>query len=426
MTDTASAAEGRLNVASSVDVGALLNELRRTVNGEVRFRPGDRALYSGTGSNYRQLPIGVVVPRTIDDVVATIAACRTHGAPVLSRGGGTSLAGQCCNVAVILDFSKYLNRIIEIDPVHKLARVEPGVVLDRLREAAEEHRLTFGPDPSTHDHCTLGGMIGNNSCGVRSVMSQFYGPGPRTSDNVHELEVLTYRGERMRVGEGGGGIPPRNSRTQLTGARRSLRRPVRERYPDIPRRVSGYNLDDLLPETWFPCRACAVGHRRNLRNGARGDRAPDRQPSLPHPARCWLRGCTNGRRPRARRAGAPTARPRGRRRAPDRGHDDAREAPARPLASCPTAAAGCSSRLGGETKEEADDKARAVQRDLERAGGGLRGVKIYDDEQSEQHVWGVREAGLGATRSCPASRTPTRAGRTRPSRRSGSASTCAR
>src|SRR3954469_3425732 len=183
-------------------------DLRAAAEGEVRFSHGDRALYSATGSNYRQVPIGVVIPRTVDDVVAAIAVCRAHGAPVVSRGGGTSLAGQCINVAVVLDFSKYLNRVLEIDPVRKLARVAPGAILDDLRKQAEARAgLTFGPDPSTHTHCTLGGMIGANSCGVLSVMAQFYGPGPRTSDNVHELEVLTYRGDRYRVGPGGEGLP---------------------------------------------------------------------------------------------------------------------------------------------------------------------------------------------------------------------------
>src|SRR5438067_3862657 len=174
-----------------VDVRSLEHELRRSVEGEVRFRPGDCALYSTGGSNYRQLPIGVVIPRTVDDVVETVRVCREHRAPLLSRGGGTSLAGQCCNVAVVVDFSKHLNRILEIDPAAKLARVQPGLILDHLRDPAEQqHQLTFGPDPSTHDHCTFGGMIGNNSCGVRSVMAQFDGPGPRMSHNVYELDVL--------------------------------------------------------------------------------------------------------------------------------------------------------------------------------------------------------------------------------------------
>src|SRR6476660_3010978 len=123
--------------------------LRRALAGEVHFDDGHRALYATDASNYRQPPIGVVVPRTSDDVLATVALCRAYGAPLLNRGGGTSLAGQCCNAAVILDFSKYLNQVLEIDPDRKLARVQPGVVLDDLRAAAERHHLTFGPDPAT-------------------------------------------------------------------------------------------------------------------------------------------------------------------------------------------------------------------------------------------------------------------------------------
>src|SRR4051812_6428380 len=138
-------------------------ELRRTVAGEVRFDPGSRALYATDGSNYRQVPIGVVVPRSLDDVEAAVAAARKFGAPVLSRGGGTSLGGQCCNVAVVMDFSKYLHRVLRIDADRRLGTVQPGCVLDDLRGAANRHGLTFGPDPSTHNHCTLGGMLGNDS-----------------------------------------------------------------------------------------------------------------------------------------------------------------------------------------------------------------------------------------------------------------------
>src|SRR5205823_13783707 len=134
----------------------------------------------------RQVPSGVVIPRTLGDVEATMAACRSHGAPVLSRGGGTSLAGQCCNVAVVIDWSKYLHGVVALDADARRARVQPGCVLDDLRGRAGRHQLTFGPDPSTHNHCTLGGMIGNNSCGVHSVMAG------RTSDNVLSLDVLTY------------------------------------------------------------------------------------------------------------------------------------------------------------------------------------------------------------------------------------------
>jgi FAD/FMN-containing dehydrogenase/Fe-S oxidoreductase len=228
----------------------------------VRFDDGSRALYATDASNYRQVPIGVVIPRTVDDVVAALAVCRGFDAPVLSRGGGTSLAGQCCNVAVVLDFSKHLNRILDLDPQARRARVEPGLVLDDLRDAAEEHHLTFGPDPATHTHCTLGGMIGNNSCGVHSVMAG------KTVDNVEELEILTYEGLRLRVGATSEDeleriIRSGGRRGEIYARLRALRDRyadlIRERYPDIPRRVSGYNLDALLPENGFHVARALVG-----------------------------------------------------------------------------------------------------------------------------------------------------------------------
>src|ERR1043165_9822899 len=157
--------------SAKIDAEALAVALRHRVHGEVRFDNGSRALYATDASNYRQVPIGVVVPRNNDDVIAAVATAREFGAPLLCRGGGTSLAGQCCNVAVVLDFSKYMSEILEIDPARRLAVVQPGVVLDKLRNAAEKYKLTFAPDPATHDRCTLGGMIGNNSCGVHSVMA---------------------------------------------------------------------------------------------------------------------------------------------------------------------------------------------------------------------------------------------------------------
>ena len=125
----------------------------------------------------------------------TVALCREFGAPLLCRGGGTSLAGQCCNVAVVLDFSKYMARILEIDPARRIARVQPGVVLDHLRAAAEKHHLTFAPDPATHDRCTLGGMIGNNSCGVHSVMAG------KTDDNIEAARNPYLRWHAHGVGE---------------------------------------------------------------------------------------------------------------------------------------------------------------------------------------------------------------------------------
>src|ERR1700746_2605819 len=147
---------------------------------------GFRAMYAADSSNYRQLPIGVVLPRDAADVEAVLAACRASGGAVLARGAGTSLAGQCANVAVIFDFSKYMNRLGAIDAEARLATVEPGIVLDRLREAAEKHHLTYAPDPATHSRCTLGGMIGNNSCGVHGLL------GGKTVDNVETLDIFLY------------------------------------------------------------------------------------------------------------------------------------------------------------------------------------------------------------------------------------------
>src|SRR5581483_10201556 len=178
----------------NVDAAALAAALKREVRGEVRFDNGSRALYAPDASNYRQVPIGVVMPQDANDVIATVALARKFGAPILARGGGTSLAGQCCNVAVVMDFSKYMNHILELDPQKKFARVQPGIVLDDLRNEAEKHGLTFGPAPATHSRCTIGGMIGNNSCGVHALMAG------KTVDNIDELEVLLYDGTRLRVG----------------------------------------------------------------------------------------------------------------------------------------------------------------------------------------------------------------------------------
>jgi FAD/FMN-containing dehydrogenase/Fe-S oxidoreductase len=226
---------------------ALARDLAGVVRGEVRFDPGSRALYATDLSAYRQVPIGVVVPRDVDDVVAAVEACRAHGAPVLGRGGGTSLGGQGCNVAVVIDFSKYMNRLLEVDPKRKVARVEPGLVGMHCRNAIAEHGLTWAPDPATFEYCTLGGMIVNNSCGVHSTMLGMEG---RSSDSVEELEILTYRGERIRVGRGEEGLPA-DLCDKLVALRDRYGDLVRERYPQIPRRVSGYNLDDLLPEKGF-------------------------------------------------------------------------------------------------------------------------------------------------------------------------------
>ncbi len=245
-----------------VDVRALEADLRAVVRGEVRFDAGSRALYATDASNYREVPIGVVVPRDVEDVVQSVAVARRYAAPVLPRGAATSQAGQCCNAAMVIDTSKYFNRVLEVDPGQRLARVQPGAILDDLQAAAKPHGLAFGPDPSTHSRCTMGGMIGNNSCGTHSVIAG------TTADNLEEMEVLTYDGLRLRVGETGEEelariIAEGGRRGEIYAGLRGLRDRyadlIRARFPKIPRRVSGYNLDQLLPENGFQVARALAG-----------------------------------------------------------------------------------------------------------------------------------------------------------------------
>ncbi|MGP8175982.1 MAG: FAD-binding and (Fe-S)-binding domain-containing protein [Terracidiphilus sp.] len=236
--------------------------LKKSLRGDVRFDLGSRALYAADSSNYRQLPVGVVLPRDAADVEAALAACRATGAAVLPRGAGTSLAGQCSNVAVVFDFSRYMHGLTSIDPGAKLAVVEPGIVLDRLREAAEQHHLTYAPDPASHKACTLGGMIGNNSCGVHGLL------GGKVADNVESLDLVLYDGTRMTVGRtsaaeldalihAGGRVG--EIYAGLASLRDRYADLIRQKFPRIPRRVSGYNLDELLDENGFHLAHALVG-----------------------------------------------------------------------------------------------------------------------------------------------------------------------
>ena len=253
--------EGRRSPASA-EPELLADELRRRIQGEVRFDSGARAAYSADASNYRQIPIGVVIPRNLDDIAKTLDVCNEHGIPILPRGGGTSQNGQCVNVAVVIDTSKYLNRVLHVDPAARTAVVEPGTVCDTLRDAAEEHALTFGPDPATHSRCTLGGMIGNNSCGAHSVMAG------KTVDNIESLDIITCDGLRLTVGPTSEDeliriIKAGGRRGEIYGRLRALRDKyadlIRTRFPKIKRRVSGYNLDQLLPENGFNVARALVG-----------------------------------------------------------------------------------------------------------------------------------------------------------------------
>jgi FAD/FMN-containing dehydrogenase/Fe-S oxidoreductase len=244
------------------DSEKLEQQLRAQIRGEVRFDATSKALYATDGSNYRHIPIGVVIPLDEADVIATVAICRPFNAPILTRGAGTSLAGQGCNFAVILDFSKYMNAMGAIDVASKTVHVQPGIVLDRVRDAAEKFNLTFAPDPATHSRCTIGGMIGNNSCGVHALM------GGKTVDNIASLDLLLYDGTRLTVGptteaelETHIATGGRTSEiyTALKNIRDTYADQVRKRFPKIPRRVSGYNLDELLPENSFNLARALVG-----------------------------------------------------------------------------------------------------------------------------------------------------------------------
>jgi len=243
-------ARGARGFGPAVDAAALARALAARVEGEVRFDAASRALYAQDASNYRRTPLGVVVPASNDDVVATIAVCRALGAPVVSRGGGTALAGQTVNEAVVIDFSKRLDRILEIDPAAKLARVELGVVCDDLVRAARPFGLTWGPKPATHSRCCFGGMLANNCGGMHAQING------TAVNNVEALDVLLYDGTRMHLGwttdreldrDVAAGGPRGAVLERLRGLRDRYAERIRAGYPKLPRRVSGYNLDQLLP-----------------------------------------------------------------------------------------------------------------------------------------------------------------------------------
>jgi FAD/FMN-containing dehydrogenase len=382
-----------------VDARALARALERTVRGEVLFDRGHRAIYSHDSSNYRQAPIGVVVPRDADDVVAAVAACREHGAPVLSRGCGTSLSGETTNVAVVLDMSKHMRTIFEIDAEEGAARVEPGVVHDQLTRITEPRfNLTFAPDTSTHEYATIGGMLGNNSCGIHSVM------GGRTSDNTHELEILTYDGTRMHVGEtseaeleriirGGG------RRGEIYRSLRDLRDRyadrIRARFPDIPRRVSGYNLDELLPEKGFNVARALVGTEGTCVTVLEAtirlihsppSRAlvvlgyPDVFHAADHVAEIMRFGPTGleGMDARLKR------------------DMQQKRQHLQEIAMLPDGHGWLLVEFGGESREEADEQARECMARL-RKSDDAPSMELIDDPRQERMIWEVREAGLGAT-----------------------------
>src|SRR5262249_47444807 len=173
---------------------SIVGELKRSIEGDVRFDKGTLTVYSTDASNYRQIPIGMIAPRHDGDVATALRIARENTLPILARGGGTSLAGQATNAALVLDFSKFMNRIVAVDLQRRTALVEPGVVQSQLNDALASSDLFFAPDPATKHRCTTGGMVGNNSCGAHSAA---YG---KTVDNVEAIEALLYDGTRLTLG----------------------------------------------------------------------------------------------------------------------------------------------------------------------------------------------------------------------------------
>jgi len=377
------------------DARSLARDLAAVIDGTVRFDDGSRAIYSTDASNHRQIPIGVVEPRSRDDVVRAIEVCRAHDVPVLPRGAGTSLAGQACNAAVVLDFSRHLDRIVSLDPEERTARVEPGVVLDDLQRAAAPHGLVFGPAPATHDRCTLGGMLGNDACGIRSVSVG------RTVDHVVSLEILTYDGHVLEVGatpddelDRAAGVDDR--RGAIHRAARALRDhhadAIRDAFPAIPRRVSGYNLDALLPESGLHLGRALVGSEGTCvtileatvglvaRPGGRAllvlgfddvVRAATCVPRLLERGPIGLEGIDE--------ALVRTLDPRG-------GDRDL----------LPDGRAWLLVEFGADTRTDALDRARQAQDAVSR-GPGVPATALHDDPAREARVWQIRESGLGAT-----------------------------
>jgi FAD/FMN-containing dehydrogenase/Fe-S oxidoreductase len=381
-----------------VDGRALARDLINDMRGEVRFSPGSRSLYANDGSVYRQIPIGVVIPRDAPDVMAAVEICRRHGAPLGARGCGTGLAGQTVNEAVLLDFSKYMNKIVELDHQRRFARVQPGVVLDWLRDAAEEQHLTFGPDPATHSRCTLGGMIGNNSCGTHSIMAGV------TADNIESLDVVLYDGTRLT-------LPSSVSESELErtiadggrvgdiyGRLRELRDRyadlIRERFPRIPRRISGYNLDQLLPEHGFNLAAAMVGTEATC--------------ALVLEARCKLIDSPQhrslvlvGYQDCASAADQVTwvmeFGPIGLETFDSRlVRNELRLGRKRRTDLLPGGDAWLLVEFGADSEEDANQQAERFAQAVRQGGGGDHfAVKLYEDPQEIAEVWEIREGGVG-------------------------------
>ena len=245
----------------------LAHELAKRVSGEVRFDPFSRVLYSTDASIYQMEPVGVVIPRSVEDVLAVVEVARDNGVPVLPRAGGTSLAGQTVNHAIVVDFSKYLNQVLEVNREEQWARVQPGIVLEQLNKQLAHSNLQYAPDPTTANRACVGGGIGNNSCGAHSVI---YG---KTLDHVKELAVVLSDGSPAHFrpldsGELEAKLAGEGLESEIyRGVRRIAQdnsEEIQARYPKIMRRVSGYNLDEFLTDPEFNLARMVVGSEGTL------------------------------------------------------------------------------------------------------------------------------------------------------------------
>ncbi len=380
---------------------ALESQLRSAIEGEVRFEVGTRAAYATDASNYRQVPVGVVIPRHEGDVIAALSLARENSMPILARGGGTSLAGQACNAAIVLDFSRYMNRVLAIDPDARTALVEPGVVQSHLNSALAPHGLFFAPDPSTKDRCTIGGMIGNNSCGAHSAA---YG---KTVDNVEAMEVILYDGTELSL-QGSmddarldGAIARGGREGELYSRIRELRDQtadsVREHFPKLPRRVSGYNLDELMPDRGFNLARAIVGSEGTL---ATILRATIRAVPRPHEVGLAVLGFDDVFIAADQTPWLLAHRPEALEGFDQNLPEFARIKNMPGVRFLPAGRAFLLVELGGTSRDEARERAERVIAQA-RALRECTGVAYLADTREQAAVWQIRESGLGSSAFIP-------------------------
>jgi FAD/FMN-containing dehydrogenase/Fe-S oxidoreductase len=376
-------------------------ELARQIEGEVRFDVGTRAAYATDASNYRQVPVGVVIPRHEGDVIAALSLAREASMPILARGGGTSLAGQACNAAIVLDFSRYMNRVLAIDPDARTALVEPGVVQSHLNSALAPHGLFFAPDPSTKDRCTIGGMIGNNSCGAHSAA---YG---KTVDNVEALEAILYDGTELSL-QGSmddarldAAIARGGREGELYSRIRELRDQnadsVRERFPKLPRRVSGYNLDQLMPDRGFNLARAIVGSEGTL---ATILRATIRAVPRPREVGLAVLGFDDVFIAADQTSWLLAHRPEALEGFDQNLPEFARIKNMPGVRFLPAGRAFLLVELGGTSRDEARERAERVMEQA-RALRECTGVAYIADAREQAAVWQIRESGLGSSAFIP-------------------------